>query len=126
MRSLRKGIYRAARLPGSGLLFMASLVFVSLLLSVRSAESGQDSNNIEKHAVKRVQPEYPVLARKNQIEGIVVVKLDVSNAGTVTNTEFIRGHNVFRSVSLEAAKNWVFKKGEERQGTIRFIFKLDQ
>ena len=90
---------------------------------------GFDSErNIEKIAISRVQPSYPANAQKYKIEGEVTVEVSVNNDGKVTKAEFIRGNNVFRSVSLDAAKRWEFKLAGENslEGTIRFTFKLSR
>ena len=81
-------------------------------------------DDIEQYAVKRVQPDYPMLAQKHKIEGIVIMDLKVSSEGKVTDAQFVNGHNVFRSVSIEAARQWEFKKGKGEEGIIRFTFKL--
>jgi len=85
---------------------------------------GLSSEDIEQYAVKRVQPDYPMLAQKHKIEGIVIMELKVSGDGKVTDAQFINGHNVFRSVSIEAARQWEFRKGKSEAGIIRFTFKL--
>jgi TonB family protein len=87
-----------------------------------------DEHNIEKIAIKRVQPAYPPNAQKYKIEGVVTVQVNVNSEGKVTKAEFVRGHNLFRSVSLDAAKRWEFKLSGESslEGTIRFTFKLSQ
>ena len=85
---------------------------------------GLSSDDIEQYAVKRVQPDYPMLAQKHKIEGIVIMELKVSSDGKVTDAQFVNGHNVFRSVSIEAAKQWEFKRGKGEEGIIRFTFKL--
>ena len=83
-----------------------------------------NTDDIEQYAVKRVQPDYPMLAQKHKIEGIVIMELKVGGDGKVTDARFINGHNVFRTVSIEAAKQWEFKKGKEESGIIKFTFKL--
>ena len=90
------------------------------------ASGSDDERNIEKLAIRRVQPPYPPLAQKYRIEGVVTVQVTVEGDGKVTKAEFIRGHNIFRSVSLDAAKKWRFKLAGENalEGTIRFAFKL--
>jgi TonB family protein len=87
-----------------------------------------DERNIEKIAVTRVQPSYPPNAQKYKIEGEVTVQVGVNKDGKVTKAEFVRGHNLFRSVSLDAAKRWEFRLSGESslEGTIRFNFKLNQ
>jgi TonB family protein len=86
-----------------------------------------DERNIEKIAISRVQPSYPPNAQKYKIEGVVTVQVNVGSDGKVTKAEFIRGNNLFRSVSLDAAKRWEFKLPGENslEGTIRFTFKLN-
>jgi TonB family protein len=95
---------------------------------ISRASGVPDERNIEKIATKRVQPVYPPNAQKYRIEGEVTVQVSVNNEGQVSKAEFIRGHNLFRSVSLDAAKRWEFKLSGESslEGTIRFTFKLSQ
>jgi TonB family protein len=103
------------------------LVFVGLSLPQQQREVRADERNVEQYAIKRAQPTYPPLAQKQRIEGIVVIQVSVGSSGKVTNAEFIRGNNIFKSVSLEAARRWEFKvpTGEGIEGTIRFTFKLE-
>jgi TonB family protein len=126
---------RPDRGPGAGgrrslacILLLATLSVVTILLfdPGRHKVVG-DERNIEKYAVKRVQPVYPPLAQKQRIEGIVVVQVTVASTGKVTNAEFLRGNNIFKAVSVEAAKRWEFKvsSGDSLEGTIRFAFKLE-
>jgi TonB family protein len=95
---------------------------------ISRASGAPDERNIEKNAIKRVQPVYPMNAQKYRIEGEVIVMVNVNSEGKVAKAEFIRGHNLFRSVSLDAAKRWEFKLSGESslEGTIRFVFKLSQ
>jgi TonB family protein len=107
----------------------ASLVlcfFILLCTPYVNGSGGDEDRNIEKQAVKRVHPPYPPLAQRYRIEGVVTVQLTVDKEGKVQSAEFVRGHNIFRSVSLDAAKRWEFKPPAEEtlQGTIRFTFKL--
>ena len=83
-----------------------------------------NADDIEQYAVKRVQPDYPMLAQKHKIEGIVIMDLKVNGDGKVTDAQFVNGHNVFKSVSIDAARQWEFKKGKGESGIIRFTFKL--
>jgi TonB family protein len=87
---------------------------------------GDEERNIEQYAVNQVQPSYPQLAEKYKIQGVVTVQVQVNNQGKVAKAEFVRGHTIFRSVSLDAAKQWEFKPpdGAALVGTIRFNFRL--
>ena len=85
-----------------------------------------EDRNIEKYAVNQVQPPYPVLAQKYRIEGIVTVEVRVDHEGRVAKADFVRGHSIFRSVSLEAARQWQFHAppNNSLEGTINFSFRL--
>jgi TonB family protein len=109
------------------LLFFMMLALLASDGSRPPAAAGSDEErNIEGFAVKRVQPAYPPLAQKYKIEGAVVVHVTVVKDGTVSKAEFVRGNNVFRSVSLDAAKRWEFRKPDNTlAGTIQFRFKLN-
>ena len=87
-----------------------------------------DPQDIEKFAIRKAQPPYPPMAEKYKIEGTVTVQVKVSSNGNVTEAEFVRGPNVFRSVSLDTAKRWEFKApgSDGLQGIIHFTFKLDR
>jgi TonB family protein len=115
-------------------IFLRSLLAMTVLAAlapqarISQAYGGDDERNIEKLAVKRVQPPYPPNAQKFKVEGVVTVQVMVGSDGKVTKAEFVRGNNIFRSVSLDAAKKWEFKLSGENslEGTIRFTFKLSQ
>jgi TonB family protein len=112
------------------LFLLGTMMFMIGMPDVRiSRASGvDDERNIEKNATKKVQPVYPPNAQKYRIEGEVTVLVGVNKEGKVTKAEFVRGNNLFRSVSLDAAKRWEFKVAGENslEGTIRFTFKLGQ
>jgi TonB family protein len=114
-----------------GLRGLATALAAVLLVGALQWESnafGGDDRNIEKYAVKRVQPPYPPMAKKYKIEGMVTVEVKVGRDGKVKNAEFVKGHSVFRSVSLDAAKSWELKPPAEGEldGTINFTFRLSQ
>jgi TonB family protein len=108
---------------------LAVAILTATLLATAAGETrtSGDERNIENLATRRVQPAYPPLAQKYRIEGTVTVQVSVGNDGKVTQAEFVRGHNIFRSVSLDAAKRWEFKPpgNGSLQGTVQFVFKLN-
>jgi TonB family protein len=118
--SVKRGILRLA--------LLSVIVFAMLAPGAHGSISEPSADdNIERFAVKRVQPPYPPLAQKYKIEGLVVVQVLVDKDGKVGKAEFVSGNSLFRSVSLDAAKRWEFKRpeGDSLQGTIHFKFKLD-
>jgi TonB family protein len=114
-----------------GLQGVAIVLAVVLLLVAPQWQAnafGGDDRNIEKYAVKRVHPAYPPMAKKYKIEGVVTVEIKVGSDGKVKMAEFVKGHSVFRSVSLDAAKGWELKPPAEGEmdGTINFTFRLSE
>jgi len=85
-----------------------------------------NQTDIERYATAEVQPAYPETAQKYRIEGTVKVQVAVNREGKVIRAAFIQGHTVFRSVSLDAAKQWQFRSpnNTDMEGTITFVFKL--
>ena len=62
-------------------------------------------------------PEYPLLARRRQLEGTVVLEALVGPAGRVRelSVKESSGHQLLDEAALRAVKNWRFAPG--RQGT---------
>ena len=91
------------------------------------AFAGFDERNIEQYATAQIQPTYPTAAQKYRIQGTVTVEVTVSKEGKVEKAQFLRGHPIFRSVSIEAARQWQFNaaKDSNLEGTINFTFRLD-
>jgi TonB family protein len=116
----------AIGLPGAGISQASEFSYLKSTERFVTNIRVDDERNIERIAISRVQPAYPPNAQKYRIEGVVTVQVSVGRDGKVTKAEFVRGHNLFRSVSLDAAKRWEFKlEGENSlEGTIRFTFKL--
>jgi TonB family protein len=107
-------------------LLVIGLVFPGNRLStIGTTMAGVEDNNIERFATKRVQPAYPAAAEKYRISGNVTVEVSVDADGKVVQAEMVRGSTVFRAVSLDAAKRWLFKppSSEGLRGRINFIFK---
>jgi len=143
MRRVLARRYHLAKFSRTAVLAIISLAAISPLRSLANTSTNPVGNNdplwmrlsfhqdggitdIEKYATAQVQPEYPQTAQKYRIEGTVSVQVAVNSDGKVTKAEFKRGHSVFKTASLEAAKQWQFKSPDngDMQGTISFTFKL--
>ncbi len=60
-------------------------------------------------AVKKVQPEYPDLARQANMEGTVIVQALVGKDGKVRDTKVVKSVSVLDDAAVAAVKQWVFK-----------------
>jgi periplasmic protein TonB len=59
--------------------------------------------------IKKVQPNYPPLARQARIQGQVVLQAEISKEGTIQNLQLISGHPMLAPAAIEAVKQWRYK-----------------
>jgi TonB family protein len=67
---------------------------------------------IMEKAIKKVEPDYPPIARAAGVEGKVIVSIKTSAEGKVLEATIIEGHPLLRDSVLRAAKQWEFKPSE--------------
>jgi TonB family protein len=85
--------------------------------------SAAQNSDIYRRAKVKVQPEYPDLARKMDLAGIVKVEVTVSPNGTVKSARVVGGHPVLAGPALDAARKWRFEPApSESSGVIEFKF----
>jgi protein TonB len=81
-------------------------------------------------ALKRVQPQYPPIAKAARASGAVQIQVTISEEGRVIDAQVISGHPLLRDAALQAARQWVFKPTElsgvpvKVQGILTFNFTL--
>jgi protein TonB len=59
--------------------------------------------------IKKVQPNYPPLARQARIQGQVLLQAQISKDGTIENLTLISGHPMLAPAALDAVKQWRYK-----------------
>jgi periplasmic protein TonB len=59
--------------------------------------------------IKKVQPNYPPLARQARIQGQVVLQAEISKEGQIQNLQLISGHPMLAPAAIEAVKQWRYK-----------------
>jgi protein TonB len=59
--------------------------------------------------VKQVVPEYPELARRAELEGVIFIEFVVGVDGRVHNAKVIKGPEIFRQPALESLLQCVFE-----------------
>ena len=59
--------------------------------------------------VKKVPPKYPKKARKNHIEGTVVLHAKISKEGDVADLSVISGDPMLTQAALDAVKQWKYR-----------------
>jgi protein TonB len=78
--------------------------------------------------LRRVQPNYPPLARQARIQGDVILQAEISKEGAIENLRVISGHPMLAPAAIDAVKQWRYKpyflNGEpvavETQITVKF------
>jgi periplasmic protein TonB len=59
--------------------------------------------------VRRVQPNYPPLARQARIQGQVVLRAVISKDGSIENLSLVSGHPMLAPAAIDAVKQWKYK-----------------
>ncbi len=77
--------------------------------------------------IKYVDPEYPELARKARIEGLVILEAIIDENGNVVKARILRSPGKafgFDEAALEAVKQWKFKPGLQNGVPVPVIYAL--
>src|SRR5229473_5883179 len=59
--------------------------------------------------VRRIQPNYPPLARQARIQGTVVLHAVISKEGSIENLTLVSGHPMLAPAAIDAVKQWKYK-----------------
>ncbi len=59
--------------------------------------------------VRRIQPNYPPLARQARIQGTVVLRAVISKDGSIENLTLVSGHPMLAPAAIDAVKQWKYK-----------------
>jgi periplasmic protein TonB len=59
--------------------------------------------------IRKVQPNYPPLARQARIQGNVVLQAEISKDGSIENLRLVSGHPMLAPAAIEAVKQWRYK-----------------
>jgi protein TonB len=59
--------------------------------------------------IKKVPPKYPKKARKNHIEGTVVLHAKISKEGEIADLSVISGDPMLTQAALDAVKQWKYR-----------------
>jgi protein TonB len=59
--------------------------------------------------IKRVEPDYPLLARQARLTGLVIVEAMVDPQGRVSSVRPLRGSPLLVDAAVEAVRQWVYR-----------------
>jgi len=71
----------------------------------------------------KIEPQYPEIARKLGLRGVVKIEIVVAPNGSVKDTKVIGGHPILVNAVVDAVKKWKFESvGAESTTTREFKF----
>lgn len=91
---------------------LISYVFILVVVLMSSYQSTLAQSNGRKIKTK-VEPEYPELARKNNISGSVRLELLVTTDGKVKNIKVLGGNPVLVQAAVAAVTKWKYEPASE-------------
>ncbi len=65
-------------------------------------------NDARKAVVKKVEPEYPAMARQVRVSGQVQVDVVIDASGNVESVKVLKGNSLLSSSAVSALKKWKF------------------
>ncbi len=90
---------------------IAVLLFVCVLALVSINSRAQEPSEGTRKLLTRVPPQYPPIARRMQIRGIVKIEAVVSPNGSVKSTELRGGHPLLGQAAQTAIREWKWEPG---------------
>ena len=109
----------------------AGFLVVAIVFAVNSSSTAAIRQQAE-HRVKvihQVAPAYPEEAKRERVEGNVVLDVTVEESGNVSMTKVISGHRLLQQAAVDAVKQWRFANDTNAavtiQLTIAFALKPD-
>ena len=100
-----------------------------VLHPVSTARPIRQSVVMEGNLVRRVEPQYPMIAKQLHIQGVVILKAVISREGRIEQAETVQGQDLLSRAALEAVRQWKYRpyylNGEpvdvETQITVNFV-----
>ncbi len=67
------------------------------------------SHVMEGNLIRRVQPEYPALAKQARIQGTVVLRAVINRDGIIQDLQVISGHPLLVQAAINAVRQWHYR-----------------
>ena len=94
----------------SGTAAVLAFCLIACLVSARAEEAPVRVSEVEarKAAIKKVEPEYPAMARQVRLSGRVQVDVIIDAAGNVEKVKVLQGNVLLSNSAANALKRWKF------------------
>ncbi len=102
---------------------LIAVALVALTTSLVTAQSAGTAPTSERRVASRVAPNYPELAKKMHIHGVVRVEAVVRPNGSVKSTRVLGGNPVLVDAAIEAVGKWKFESAQnESTEVVQLVF----
>jgi TonB family protein len=100
-----------------------SVALIATLFGSFQVRPGYAQEGVDRKVKSKVAPEYPDIARRMGLTGVVRLEVIVAANGTVKDTKVIGGHPILVNAAVNAVKKWRFEPASnESTGTLEFKF----
>ncbi len=82
------------------------LMMLALALAFPRGASAQEGSETKRKVTNKVLPEYPEMAKRMSIRGVVRVDAIVASNGVVKNVELKGGHPLLAQSAMNAVRKW--------------------
>ena len=91
--------------------------------TLQAATSGEAQSTTSVGVLRRIQPLYPLIAKKSGWEGTVLVRVTVEKNGRASKVDVSRssGHKVLDDAALKAIRRWTFRPARDGNIPIRSV-----
>jgi protein TonB len=93
-------------------LFTFVAVALVLLAGLSMAQSPAPAGNSARKVITRIAPDYPELARRMNIRGVVKIEAVVRASGSVKSTRIVGGNPVLVDAAVHAVEKWKFEPAQ--------------
>jgi TonB family protein len=105
------GEANSAPIPGGGLVVTENGKVIYRTPDVTSKQSSKQQSSIRgaRQLIRRVEPDYPPMARAQHIAGTVILNVEIAEDGSIANTDVISGDSLLASAAVQAVKQWQYQ-----------------
>jgi len=111
--------HKSVRKIAKSALLVATLCGAFGILSVPGAQAQTSERKVK----LKITPQYPDMARKLGLTGVVKLEIVVAPNGNVKDTKVIGGHPILVNAAADAVKKWRFEPAnDDSVGVVEFKF----
>lgn len=100
-----------------------SVALTLLFATIGTQTTSAQHDLLDRKIKNKVSPNYPEIARKMNLAGVVKLEVTVAPNGTVKDTKVIGGNPILVNAAADAVKKWRFEPAnDESVGVVEFKF----